>query len=197
MSEKEKDVRCPHCDGLITVTVRTDVLATQAGVEEVTDWTRGLTASQVQIVERAHQNGVLKVFAETVKIAKADHVPHCMERFFLTFLRTTIAKTVPKFALTQFMSEYPGARITVLVSQGIAAVLADGFIRHFVPSALMSGQSVRPIGGGGAKARLAAEPTELNNWVRTKYGYVPADSAEFMDVLRKTAIGDFARSDRR
>jgi DNA-directed RNA polymerase subunit RPC12/RpoP len=186
-------IACPKCDHRFMVNVRvevSDLMLTEDGLQ--LSPTRTLTDAERKFMEEAREARLFEPFAKAVELAKAGQVPRDMERFFMTVMKTAAARKVPPFALERFRREYPRSRIDFWVSQGIGILLADGAIRQFVPADLVTGRTIKSLGGDSVKTKTNATPEGLEEWTRTRFGYVVGRGA-FFDALRQKSIGAFSR----
>ena len=110
--------------------------------------------------------------------------PKDMDVFLMTALRTLRTKRIPPSALRLLIANYEGGRVEFLAGSGVGVVIVDGKLREFVPIQLVVGDHL-------AKIKMDYNEGSLMRWVKTKMGYVPADSI-FIDELRRRSFGEFA-----
>jgi hypothetical protein len=155
-----------------------------------------LTEDQRIILQRAQGTGLLSAFTQAVErfnqlFPNSAVKTAGMERFFLTYLKASRPALIPRFALDELKRLFPGHKIGSWSANGIIGITASGAIRMFMPSVIVTGLRVRGFNSSGASQTIAANENDLNSWIKTKYGYVPGEG-EFMDMLRKKSIGEFA-----
>lgn len=193
LEEKHALIECPHCQTVIKVDLQ--VTIKRAGfIDEVEgasheDWKKLLSPEQLQVLEDAKQTGVLTSFETVTKTAKSDQIPHNIEHFFLNWLKTAKPTLVPSPMLQQLIRDFKGARIQFYSAQGVGVILADGAIRQFIPTHMVVGKAIRNP-SGGLKARIHAEKSEFDHWIRTQFGFV-AGKGPFFETMKKRSIGEF------
>lgn len=152
------------------------------------------TAAQMRLkrlVQYYEDTGILQAFLDIASELKAHQMPKDTTTFFLNWLRTcTVAQLIPKFALRKLINEFKDEYIEVQHAQGIGAVISDGVLRAFVPMHLLRGEVIRAGGGSNTKLRTSATDAGMDNWIRTKHGYVLGTGALFNE-MRKQAKGSF------
>ncbi len=184
---------CPHCDKPIEVVVKTTVegVGIPAQLREELGWKYRLNQGQIEVVERARENGILANFEIVVKALMEDNFPRSIEQFFIAFLKTAVLKMLPPFARRHFSEEFGTTDIKLWSAQGIGVVTADDVIRVFIPTDMLTQKSTSTIEG---KVQATLEPNleEFSGWIRTKFGYV-VGKGEAFENMRKKSIGEFAR----
>lgn len=178
--EKTKFLECPHCHETIKVVFQTRIMEITKAEDEVgnIDWTADLTKEQLDILDVAREHRIVQAFEIAARVVKtADQFPKNMERFFLTFLRTAIPKTIPRFALDAFRKMYGDARISFIISQGIGAVLADGKLRLFIPQTYVMG---KVLSGSKGRVRTSADENEFILWIRNPAAWVVGETQSEM-----------------
>lgn len=144
-----------------------------------------------RLVQYYKDTGILAAFLEIVSELKAHQMPQDQETFFLNWLRTcTVASLIPQLALRKLINEFDDGRIEVQHAQGIGAVISDGKLRAFVPMHLLRGEIIRAGGGSNTKLRTLATDAGVDNWIRTRHGYVLGASLMFQEMKRQ-AKGSF------
>lgn len=156
--------------------------------------TQQLEAERVRLVRLMQfykDSGIFPAFIGVAAELKSHQMPKDTETFFINWIRTTTkAHLIPKFALRKLISEFNDGQIEVHHAQGIGAVISDGTLRAFVPMHLLRGEVIRAGGGSNTKLRTTATDAGLDNWIRTKHGYVVGTGAMFSE-LKKQAKGSF------
>lgn len=145
----------------------------------------------VRLVQYYREIGVLAAFEQTVAEAKSHQLPKDMGGFFLTWLGKCVkANLIPKLALRKLINEFDDGQIEVWHSDLIAAVVSDGKLRAFVPIHILRGELVRLGKLSSTRLRTRATDERLDNWIRTKHGYVLGTGAMFSELQRQ-AKGSF------
>lgn len=144
-----------------------------------------------RLVQFYKDSGIMSAFLEIASELKSHQMPKDTDTFFLNWLRTcVVASLIPKFALRKLINEFNDEQIEVQHSQGIGAVISDGTLRAFVPMHLLRGEVIRAGGGSNTKLRTSATDAGVENWIRTKHGYVLGSSVMFQE-LKRQAKGSF------
>lgn len=200
----EPNVTCPRCHANIGIRLKIqaaatdlDVRADTAPVESlVPDAPRAaptptLGENERALLESAERSGLLKAFTRAVHEAKQDAgLPGNMAEFFLTFLRSAVAKRVPSFVIKRFNDEFNG-HLSFWGAQGILAVSVDGMVRMFVPLSFIAGPPITSIGTKAMNGRLHVDGQDLEVWVKGRFGYVPMSSENYLDAMKRKNIGKF------
>lgn len=194
---------CPHCGQGIRVFMSTKLRKTsdpvplerdpvrRAAFKELQQAKTEFQPADLELIERFKADGLFEPFATAVKAQSGVHQPASMERFLLLFLEKARAVAVPQFALEKFRNDFPRSTITVLSSDGVCAVLANGVIRLFLPSKLVKGLKIKSINTGAVKGRTLAPEQEFQEWIRTRNGYVAGKGAMFTELVGRQP-GHFA-----
>jgi len=145
----------------------------------------------VRLAQYYRDVGVLSAFEEVANSLLSHQLPNDMDKFFLTWLTTTVqAVQIPKLALRRLINEFDDGQINVYHAQGIGAVVSDGKLRCFMPMHLLRGEVVRAGNGSNTKLRTLATEERMDNWIKTKHGYVYGNGMLFNE-MRKQAKGSF------
>lgn len=145
----------------------------------------------MRLMQFYKDSGIFSAFIEIAAELKSHQMPKDTETFFINWIRTTTkAHLIPKFALRKLINEFNDSQIEVQHSQGIGAVISDGALRCFIPMHLLRGEVIRAGGGSNTKLRTLATDAGMDNWIRTKHGYVVGTSAMFQE-LKRQAKGSF------
>lgn len=173
MFDKTKVFECPHCRKPLSIHVQTEIMGVDIPEEGNIDWRAGLSDNEKQAVEAAREAGVLDAFKRAVEYG--ENRPKCIERFFLSFLRSARPRIIPGFAMNALIAEFSQKRVSLLQAQGILAVIVEGSIRKFIPLELAAGKSLN--GSKGTKSlRTSADKVEYHNWMKSERPF-PVDKA--------------------
>jgi hypothetical protein len=196
--------RCPCCNEPlklvldVDMTLR-DVVALKLHEPEPKakakpEWTPEQVAER-NVLARAESSGILKAFEEAVESRANGQTPGHIPSYFLHYLRTMTPRLIPQRILDVLLEAYPDAFITVFASQGVACVVVEGVIRLFIPVEKLLGLSLRKLGRsssvGVTQPRMDVDESEIRNWIKTRRGYVPAGSTEFLSALRQPTMGSY------
>lgn len=144
-----------------------------------------------RLVQFYKDSGIMSAFLDIASELKAHQMPKDTDTYFLNWLRTCVtASLIPKFALRKLINEFSDEQIEVQSAQGIGAVISDGTLRAFVPMHLLRGEVIRAGGGSNTKLRTLATDVGVDNWIKTKHGYVLGTSVMFQE-LKRQAKGSF------
>lgn len=184
-----KNCECPHCGKLIRIEnlIETKIIEAEEGN---IDWRHALSKEELAILSIAEENGALAKFSHTVHIMKAgrnEDSPKSMERHFLSFIRTSAPRQIPRCALNIVLRELDyrnekGKRVDFLCAQGIGMIIVDGIISSFVPAELLLGKSVK--GARGIKAPVPEQ--ELEDWFRDSNRFIEKKTADYNNWRAKT-----------
>lgn len=200
----EPNVTCPRCQANIGIRLKVQATATDldaradtSPVERLVPETpraapnATMAENERALLESAERSGLMKAFTRAVHEAKQDAgLPSNMAEFFLTFLRSAVAKRVPAFVINRFNDEFDG-HLAFWGAQGVLAVSVDGMVRMFVPLSFIAGPPVTSIGTKVMKGRLHTDGQDLEVWVKGRYGYVPLSSENYLDAMKRKNIGKF------
>jgi len=191
-----KTMACPHCGGLVSVGINVDLAGDLLPAGTMTNGTASgvLTDGEREVLAQAKRSGMLDAFRAALEGSRpAADLPADCSGLFLLFFKKATPKRVPQFAMTHFAGEFRPAQIEIWGAEGVAAVLADRYIKCFVPYRLLRGAPISSLGGrSGTTARLDADQNAFLEWIRTRHGYVAGRGA-FFSSMRKRSIGEFAR----
>lgn len=187
---------CPHCHEAISIGVSINAIALlEPGLHDAeqdrVNWLAALPENQRLVLELAKNAGLLEAFQQAVERAKEGQVPRSREKFFLTWLQTVRPVVVPRFAVDRIINLVGHRPLTFFSAQGIMGVAVEGHLRLFLPSVLIMGVT-RKTGVGRARPGLDVTMRPLDDWIRTRWGYV-ANAGITLDLMRKRSFGDFAR----
>lgn len=192
VEKQGRTLPCPTCGTVLRVHIGLRL--------EVSETTEEPSAPQLdsesqRLVDAARASGLLSTFHEVVERIMQDRIPKDVDRFFVTFLRTATPRRIPRFALDRFNKMFAHRHLEYWGAQDVGMVIVDGHIRLFVPQQLLRGTAVRRMSGGKAGSRrqldIAVAPEQLEEWIRTQWGYVAGEGA-LLTMFRRKAIGDFA-----
>lgn len=196
---KPRTIQCPHCGQPVEVAIRTEIInvripGTPIRAADGSNYSTKVPLKRYEqdVVELAKTTGTLDIFVRVVALTrKESQLPRNMERLFITFLRNARKKKAIQPTLKYFSRELAPARIDFYAAEGIGVVLADGEIRGFLPSALITGgqklssQGLMLASGNGA--------TNFDEWFKTRFGLVAGKGA-FFAAMQAKSRGDFART---
>ncbi len=135
--EKQRVLECPHCHNKLKVVTRVEIVDLVLASE--LDPHFGLSDREKAVLEDAKSIGIISIFSSVTAYAKGPDAPRQIDGFFLTFLRTTNARRVPRFALDYFLEALGPGRFQFWQGQGIGAVVIDDLIRAFIPLDIVIG----------------------------------------------------------
>ena len=190
---KKQIIICPHCKEELVVRMQApEVIAVYSPSEEKEggdkkDWKSGLTQEQIGVVELAKNAGIFDAFVEVAKVAKENNMPQCLERFFITVIKTATPRTMPFFAVKAYKKEFQADQINFSVAQQIGVIVVDHVIRAFIPTDKITGRVMRNM-QGKVKGKIRVAESVFHDWRRTRHGYVSGRGAMF-EILRQKSIG--------
>lgn len=207
LEEIEKETRafvCPVCSTHLQFRVRVNVssvglastteeIAARDGVPVLEGAEarrkRELVENNQEFLASAKALGVFDAF-NTALDAQGKHLPNHRDSYFIKWLENATRLRVPQFGIRQCLPEDDRAGDLELWGYArVAAVIADGEFRAFVPRDLIDGGQVASL-TAGTNGITVKKQIDLPMWVRTRFGYVERPG-EFAAELRKHSIGAF------
>lgn len=184
-----KTCECPHCGKLVKVEALIEFRITE-GEEGNIDWRHGLTEDELYIIKIAEESGLLNQFSSVVQIIKASRSeipPKSMERYLLSFLRTSVPRQLPRYALDMLFKELDrrnerGKKVDFFCGQGLGMVAIDGKISFFIPEELLLGKKVKGTKG----MRTSAQEEEVEDWFRSRTGFLEKNTGNYNKWRAKT-----------
>jgi hypothetical protein len=206
--EKEtKAFECPNCGIHLqfrTVVKVSGVQVSQTGAEKAATEGRPQTPPKIllqdenaRIIAAATEGGALLAFENALKTENPNYKGAHTGKYFLTWLQAARRIKAHQLGLRQCLIEREreaAGDLELWGFQYVAAVLADGEFRCFLPMSLAKGKPVDVLqaNGGGEMATRRHYET-ATEWIRTRFGYV-AGRGLLLSEMRKRAAGDFAKA---
>jgi hypothetical protein len=193
----KRDAVCPHCGQPIECYVTVGIVETQVPQESTATrgkpWAERLSPEQRQILEALRQQGLVQAFQAAMEEIPSQNRPKDAERYLFTWLQKAAPRVVPPFAIAYFKAEFHRESLSFYAADAIIAVVANGCIKGFIPMPLLVGRAVKGLTGShNIRARLPATPEALDQWVRTRFGYVMGHGPAF-EMLQQRSFGAFAQ----
>jgi hypothetical protein len=158
-------------------------------------WLEGLTENERAVLEQAEGAGILRAFEEAMRSSENQGTAQAkrlwVDKLFLSWLRTSVRKSVLKQVLDFFAGEFSGS-LTFFGANEAIACIADGKVRAFVPYRLVVPRALR---SGPNRTRVATIPPDLDafrEWTKLRQGYVAGRGCYFSEMVTRSR-GDFAR----
>jgi len=189
-------ITCPHCDKEVLVSVFNRVEIQEEGFGQPSEarWVNTLSASQKSLLEAAEKTGTMAAFSFVVDRLPAESRPKNRQKFFLGFMARCRQRRVPPTIIDVFNRAWGRVPLEFWASNGVIAVVAAGVIRQFLLSDDAVGTSVRSLTTGAIKARLKnSDDGKVEQWVKSRWGYVPDGANNYLEALKKRSIGEFDR----
>lgn len=185
-----KEVTCPHCSKQIHLGVQLFVKPFPEDDHVQQDVAPphppAYSAKEAELLDTAKRCGLFDAFSHAAREERAfAGVPGDMDGFFLLFWRTIGRVEVPRIALAAWIAEFDG-RIEVFGSNGVLAIVSDGDIKAFIPNRYVR----RSLTDKGPQIPATVQ---FEQWVKSKFGYVPVGAGHFASALRQSNIGGFGR----
>lgn len=114
-------------------------------------------------------------------------IPNDMLKSFGRFLRQATPKDIRHNILTQMREEYPGAIFQVWRAEGMVLITQNDELFRFLPAILLEPEPAPPP----QQYEVVSLPAQ--DWVRSRYGYIPAGNHLFMGELRRKNKGAFSK----
>jgi hypothetical protein len=144
---------------------------------------------QAALLESATRNGVLDSFLAALEGSNMQGKPKNPEKYFLDWLRIARPKAIPAWAMQPFSELCSGKTARFYVSQFISGLVAGGELILFLPAHLILGIKT----GLGESRVMPTEGAGIQQWVKTKMGYVPKKARSFLEEMLQRSKGGFAR----
>jgi hypothetical protein len=192
---------CPHCGGEVyfDFVARVKALNVRKFAHEDGDERPAEAQQQLDDLDRYLDSldgiAVLDAFSQVCQEVKIGSLPKDVRAYFRTWLAAAVPCHLPRFALDEFIGEFGSSKIEYLQAHGIGMVLAGRKIRRFLPNRVIHGQRIQTgtARTTALRVRSAGTPEALEQWTRSRYGYVLGGGA-MADALREKSFGAFAGS---
>lgn len=191
VQKNKRCIVCPSCQTDIRIVLKTTVEDVVIASEITAAAGPRFTEKEQQILDSFVGTELQRAFLNATKIAKQRAgMPSNIEKFFLTWLKSATAKTISRALMQQLRELFPASRIEVWGANGVIGILADGNLRLFVPQHFVEGSPIRNL-GGSVQGRTTPDGVWLQEWIKTRHGYIAGRGAYFQEMKRRT-YGDFA-----
>lgn len=191
---------CPHCRVAIQLQLEIKIIGVQVlpshiAPAEDSQQVKGTRMAQEYYISQLREDGVVKAFEEALSVANAESMPNDIVGALLAYLNgATQIEKVPRFVLHEFAREFPRHFVTFWQYNGIVGVKAGRELRWFVPAYYINGRNSNTKGkGGGLRLRTEPRPAQVQEWVKTRNGYVVGRGALHAELSGKRA-GHFAKA---
>lgn len=191
MSEQERqssaatvNTRCPHCREIVTVAFRAFLEGVAVTNVSPETYREGLPPVDRLMLESADKSGVLIGFRDAYsRLNQIADKKVNFDRAFLAWLKRAAQAKLPSDELAAIASLY-GGRIEVYQLNSLAGVVANGYLKGFVPYMSLKTKA----------ARMPLERQQiLGEWLRSKHGYIVGKGAFFQAMRAARTTADFAR----
>lgn len=192
-SRLRRQFECPSCGCALVVPIDIEVHPVENSDEPnpSQDWLERQPASVKGLVETGEVTGMLAAFIEAHKKADSS-IPGDYRKVFVEFFRTAKPRPVPQLVMDRYSREFPARRLEFHSATGVIAVIADKAVVAFAPVSTICGSPIRLTHGGKLKGRLDVTAQSLEEWIRTRFGYV-ASPGPMLDQMKRRSIGEIAR----
>jgi len=145
---------------------------------------KDLTSEQKGVLASAKEAGILSAFTKIVLKVHVGCIPRCIERFFLTFLKTSVEKSPPHSVVKHFPNGRDSLSLKVFSAQGIYMIVVNQKVRAFTPK--------RPkCEEGDGPYIICIEEMRGNSCLRkTRFGCVAGGGA-FASAISVKSKGEF------
>jgi len=201
---RAKTFQCPCCDAKLQLKVQVSVF----GVFEINDENElliskdpkpavvkdRLTPEERALFESLRPSGLYSAFENAARASLYTNAKD-MEKYFLTFIQSAVPVKTPQFAIRQCLpDDEQEGDLELWQLNTVCAVIANGEIRAFFPVELVKGKPLRsPLAASGKSITTSKESIGINDWVKTRNGYVAGRGLLFKE-LRGKAAGNFANT---
>jgi len=184
-----RGVECPHCQARFFVDLDVSVCRTLKTASHETAWRDTLSEAEQHWIATATAAGVVTTFAEAVKERVGQSVPRNMESYLVVWVKTAQPRRPPRHAHEALRREW-GNDYQVWQAHEIVGIVAGGMLRAFAPLAWLEGVKIKSLRGDTGKRIV--DPGRVDEWIRTRFGYVPRGAATAA-LLQQKSIGAFGR----
>jgi hypothetical protein len=185
-----------HVDVVIRAAVKVD----KDTINKTEECTRKAAQEQQRerakeyFVEQLVETGMLDGFKEAQIAAMGGGALKNVQKMLLNFLEHAVEmKRVPIFVQNEFKRALPTYNISFWSHNGVVGVKAGKEFMWFVPVFYVRGRVSRLLGANKTAVKTAANPKDVEHWIRTKSGYVVGRGQMFNEMKGKRAA-DFARA---
>ena len=190
---------CPHCKRTIRFEIHTDAGTFCDPADKANQFIRDLPDVERELIELAASTGVLSSFENALMATGRSNVGNTPAKFLRFIQKASVMKPTPEM-LVSLRATFTGGtyRFIVLSNSNISAVIANDVLRFFVPTEYLYSQPAADlkVGANGTQqikvAALTKTMQPLDEWLKTKMGYVPLESKAFLREVRKKNYGAFA-----
>jgi len=187
---------CPYCDAPVQAIFKVAFLGIVAADQPIpptikainvaplppapVDALAGLIDEDRQLYEEWSANNLLHLFMKALEIGNPGSVPQKpkgMVNVIKGWFKTCEVQMVPAQTISKFANELGTNKITFYGAQSVFAVIADGYIKTFIPQTYAHGYgSARPSLKNGKPQFFDKRVRELRFeqdeiWAKTRYGY--------------------------
>jgi hypothetical protein len=190
---------CPHCGTHLQFKVKTKVVGVYevALTEEEKKPKRPKTKDPLSpdnraLVETARSAGAIAAFSKALKVDNPATPPNT-DKYFITWLKSARRTPSPQFAIRQCLLDGDldaGGDLELWGYQYVAAVLAGGEFKCFLPMSLIKGKPVASLKVNGNGVEAQNHYSSVDEWIKTKFGYVTGRGL-MLTEMRKRAAGSF------
>lgn len=206
---RSPEFQCPYCDAYIQILYQIAILGTVISDSELhlgpIETRQQFTELEQRQFEQWQSSGLLDLLIKAQESVSPSSVPRKIKaqfNFCKTWVSTSFPIKVPLFTVKKFQAETNAKEISFYASNGIAGIVADKYLKTFVPQAYLFGEaSSKTITDEGEiklehQNRNRFEQNDL--WVKTKYGYAVGRGIFFQSLFEqsKSSFGNATRTQR-
>lgn len=192
-SKQSQSFDCPMCKARLYVNLELRLKRIVALDEEgkpMAGLSESVTGENAALLKELEESGIAQAFFETLERAMVGGTPRNPNRHLLDFIKGATRVRIARHLLRPLIQEFDG-QIEIYAHNLIAAIVAGGQVRCFIPYPLLKGETVNRLTQNGTQITSTAEPMTSQRWRKSKFGYVEGSGA-FFNELRKKSYGDFA-----
>jgi hypothetical protein len=185
-------IACPHCNELLLINLSTTVHMSGVPDEVLSMQPDDLQPSQRELLDESKSSGVFQAWYRAASDAfNGAMAPAKADRAFLRFWSRAFRRELrPEVvAILRERGDAKGRYVSALHFQDVVAIFDDGRLVGFYPVGAVIGRDGKNI---KAKDRRAPDTTQLERWIKTRHGYVPAQSRVFAESMQRRSAGAFA-----
>ena len=182
--------QCPNCKSEVGVRVKLSfgVIALDTGYKTPPQSMRvERPKSDLQLLAQAKDNGMFGAYEKALREEKQDQVPRALdaiEDLFLKFFQLGVPLKACNGAKDAYRARYTG-HLDFVQSNGVVGVTEDRALIEFAP--------LRYFRIPKGSVALASPREKAEEWIKTRFGYVPKTSTLFASAMRNKSVGGFGR----
>lgn len=180
--------RCPSCQSEVRVRVKLTFGAmSMVAAEKTPKLPTDRSDQEIALLVEAKSSGMFDAYEKALRAEKSEQMPKSLdaiESLFLKFFTLGVPLGACSGAKTAYRERYQG-NLEFVQSNGVVGVVEDRVLVEFAPLTCF-----RVAKGAVA---LRATRVKAEEWIKTRYGYIPKGNHVFAGAMRSKSLGGFGR----